>query len=470
MPRILDTNEIFFTAYEPQVENRFIFEIDGIPAYLIKKASAPGFDAGEITLDHINIYRKLKGKVKWKDINIELYSPIVPSAAQAVMEWARLAHESVTGRDGYSDFYKKDLVFNILGPAGDIVSEWIIKGAFVKDADFGNFDWSSGEAAVMIKLVIALDYAVLNYQFRTTQTYQILISLIYLYLYNLYKRIFMLECKICNFKTDKQIRLSRHIWHIHKLKFPDYLMKVKYKGIKPICECGCGEETKYNKGIQDYCMFIFSHKSRMKGHWGNLQDPKKAEKISKTRKEKFKSNEYNHVREGTKNRDNIALGKSISKRMKGVAKPKPKGFGIGRKHSQETKDKMRDTQIKKWKSGNIGKKKYYTSALENKFQLILQLLNIKFSSRLYAKEIKAFYDFYIPDKNIVIEVDGDFWHCNPNSKYSEPKYESQKKNLIRDKIKEQWLKDNGYKLLRFWEYDINNNTTEIIKTLIENLK
>ncbi len=23
--------------------------------------------------------------------------------AQAVMEWARLAHESVTGRDGYSD-------------------------------------------------------------------------------------------------------------------------------------------------------------------------------------------------------------------------------------------------------------------------------------------------------------------------------------------------------------------------------
>ena len=29
----------------------------------------------------------------------------------------------LTGRDGYSDFYKKDLTVNVLGPVGDIVSE-----------------------------------------------------------------------------------------------------------------------------------------------------------------------------------------------------------------------------------------------------------------------------------------------------------------------------------------------------------
>jgi DNA-directed RNA polymerase subunit beta' len=39
------------------------------------------------------------------------------------MEWVRLSHESVSGRDGYSDFYKKDLVLNCLGPVGDIVEE-----------------------------------------------------------------------------------------------------------------------------------------------------------------------------------------------------------------------------------------------------------------------------------------------------------------------------------------------------------
>ena len=160
---VLNPNEIMFTAFEPKVQNRFIMYIDGIPAYLIKKASAPGFDAGEVTLDHINVYRKVKGTVKWDPMDLELYDPITPSGAQSVMEWARLAHESVTGRDGYSDFYKKDLTLNILGPVGDVVGEWIIKGAFVKTANFGEYDWSSGDAAISLSVTVAMDYCVLNF-------------------------------------------------------------------------------------------------------------------------------------------------------------------------------------------------------------------------------------------------------------------------------------------------------------------
>jgi hypothetical protein len=160
---VLDASEIMFTAFEPKVQNRFIMYIDGIPAYLIKKASSPSFEAGEIILDHINTYRKIKGKVKWNDLSLDLYDPIAPSGAQAVMEWARLAHESVTGRDGYSDFYKKDIVLNVLGPVGDVVSEWIVKGAYVKTATFGDYDWSQGEAAATISLTVAMDYCVLNY-------------------------------------------------------------------------------------------------------------------------------------------------------------------------------------------------------------------------------------------------------------------------------------------------------------------
>lgn len=159
---ILDSSEMMFTTFEPKVTNRFIMYIDGIPSYTVKKASAPGFDAGEITIEHINVYRKIKGKVRWNDINIELYDPIVPSGAQACMEWARLAHESVTGRDGYSDFYKKDIVFNVLGGPGDIVGEWILKGAFIKTATFGDYDWGTSEA-VSINLTLGLDYSILNF-------------------------------------------------------------------------------------------------------------------------------------------------------------------------------------------------------------------------------------------------------------------------------------------------------------------
>lgn len=159
---VLDPNEIFYTAFEPKVQNRFIMYIDGIPSYLIKKAASPQVSFGDIKLDHINVYRKLKGKAEWADIGMDLYDPITPSGAQAVMEWVRLGHESVTGRNGYSDFYKKDLTLNILGPVGDIVSEWIIKGAYIKNATFGDYDWSQ-DAYATIGLTVAMDYCVLNF-------------------------------------------------------------------------------------------------------------------------------------------------------------------------------------------------------------------------------------------------------------------------------------------------------------------
>ena len=92
-----------------------------------------------------------------------LFSPITPSGAQAVMEWIRLGHESVTGRDGYSDFYKKDLTVNVLGPVGDIVSEWILKGAFITNSTFGEFNWDTDSQAIEISVNLSIDYAVLNF-------------------------------------------------------------------------------------------------------------------------------------------------------------------------------------------------------------------------------------------------------------------------------------------------------------------
>ncbi len=158
---VLDPNEIFFTAFEPKVQNRFIMYIDGIPSYLIKKAATPSVSFTDIKLDHINVYRKLKGKAEWADITLNLYDPVTPSGAQAVMEWVRLGHESVTGRNGYSDFYKKDVTLNTLGPVGDIVGEWVIKGAYIKSANFGEYDWSS-DAYISLDVTLAYDYAVLN--------------------------------------------------------------------------------------------------------------------------------------------------------------------------------------------------------------------------------------------------------------------------------------------------------------------
>ena len=160
---ILTADEIFFTAFEPKVQNRFIMYVDGIPAYIIKGVNGLGFEQGEIVLNHINVYRKVKGKLRWNDVTLTLFDPITPSGAQAVMEWVRLHHESVTGRDGYSDFYKKDVVIDIVGPVGDIVSEWVLKGAFVKTADFGELNFDNDSTAQNISLTLGMDYCILNF-------------------------------------------------------------------------------------------------------------------------------------------------------------------------------------------------------------------------------------------------------------------------------------------------------------------
>jgi len=78
------------------------------------------------------------------------------------MEWVRTGHESVTGRDGYSDFYKKDFDIFVLGPVGDKIENWSVKGAYIKTAQFGDMAWET-ETPVEIALTLGIDYAVLNY-------------------------------------------------------------------------------------------------------------------------------------------------------------------------------------------------------------------------------------------------------------------------------------------------------------------
>ena len=162
MATLLEAQDIMFTPFEPKLKNRFIMNIDGIPAYLIKTANRQQITSEEVMLEHMNVTRYVKGKSKWQTMDITLYDAVVPSAAQAVMEWIRLSHESVTGRDGYSDFYKKEVTFNVLGPVGDVVEEWTLKGCYIQDAQFGDLDFASSDP-VEITLTLRYDYAILQF-------------------------------------------------------------------------------------------------------------------------------------------------------------------------------------------------------------------------------------------------------------------------------------------------------------------
>lgn len=163
---VKDKTELFGKAYdwEPKYQHRFIMSIDGdgIPAHLIKASAKPTIENGEIALDHINVKRKLKGKSVWNSISITIYDAIVPSAAQAVMQWIRLHHESATGRDGYSSQYKKKVTLQQLSGLGEVIEEWHLHGCYLQTVNFGSLDWSA-EDVVTIEATLNYDYAFLSF-------------------------------------------------------------------------------------------------------------------------------------------------------------------------------------------------------------------------------------------------------------------------------------------------------------------
>jgi very-short-patch-repair endonuclease len=99
--------------------------------------------------------------------------------------------------------------------------------------------------------------------------------------------------------------------------------------------------------------------------------------------------------------------------------------------------------------------------------LIKNNINYIYQYKIDCGDYKKIYDFYLPDKNILIEADGDFWHGNPKKYQKTNLFEIQLLNQRNDLEKNNIAKEKGFKLLRFWENDIvGDNFEEILKKLL----
>ena len=79
-------------------------------------------------------------------------------------------------------------------------------------------------------------------------------------------------------------------------------------------------------------------------------------------------------------------------------------------------------------------------------------------------------DIFIPEINLIIEYNGDYWHCNPK-KYESNYYHKYKKKTAKeiweyDKNKIDLLIEKGYNYEIIWESDFNKDSN-IVKNLIK---
>ena len=156
---------------------------------------------------------------------------------------------------------------------------------------------------------------------------------------------------------------------------------------------------------------------------------------------------------------------------------------------------VKSARKKSARSNTVRKKRndqqYGTSKLERDFARdFLDKLGLKYIYQFEAKNIKRFYDFAVtvyddyPFKyeekdglrsivqegkeflvGFLIEVDGDYFHSNPEIVDENNLNPMQKHNKMVDKHKDEWAAMQGLPLLRLWENDIRKKPRKVMSEL-----
>lgn len=255
-----------------------------------------------------------------------------------------------------------------------------------------------------------------------------------------------IKCPYCDFYAKNYNGLCKHIFkgNVHQnITKEQLLTDVKYNGIRPTCKCGCGEYTTIiNTGGVHFANYVRGHWNRVHNNWGH--NKKAQENSANTRRKQYKNKERIQWNKGKK---------------------------WDETYSSEKQEKLRNNLINKIEKRIQNSKFNISSKLELNFiENFIKPYTDNYIQQLYLKDIKQFCDIFIPDKNLIIEINGTYWHCDKRKYINGPINKIQENKLKKDEIKYKYLKENKYNLLIIWEDDIRNNSKEIKKIIKEYLK
>lgn len=190
-------------------------------------------------------------------------------------------------------------------------------------------------------------------------------------------------------------------------------------------------------------------------------------------------NHYRKISEGVlckpcslelqKGNGNPFYGKKHSDKSKKEISKSRKGKGKGERNSMaksENREKVKDKFLDRIKKNPIK----YSSRSKDEIEIYKQFKKF-FKKTTHTFIIKPYVcDIFIPELNLIIEYNGDYWHCNPN-KYPSHYHHGYKNKTAEeiwsyDKNKIDLLKEKGYTLEIIWESDYKRNP-DLINNLIQ---
>lgn len=284
------------------------------------------------------------------------------------------------------------------------------------------------------------------------------------------------KCRICN----KKLNYSQKNYCSEQCQYKGYRCEKLPRVITKCLSCKCDiitTENRLKRGVDKYCskkcygkFLAIKYLGKNNPMFGKESSDENKKKLSDRSKKMWKDEKYrkfmNEMRIKYFEKHGYYLGcdeDSINKRKDTMMKK----YGIPHNWSGKYGDRTCDkTTIDKYGKDPVemlmDHRFYYgeKTSIEKHFEEILKKLKINYKDKFRIK-IKDSgnrryreYDFLIPKKNIIFEIDGDYWHGN--KKKFKKLNKIQKDSIKNDKFKTILAENNGYKIYRFWGSELKN--------------
>jgi hypothetical protein len=154
MPRVLTPEK-----YNPQLQFRYMVTTSklGEAAFYARSSGQPTAQTTPVTVEYVNSYFKVHGKIRWDDITLQCYQFEGITAKEL---WGYLQQHQATKAavDTYAPVYKHDMKLILLSPAETPIATWTLVGAFYTSVAWGDMDRGTDDV-IQATVTISYDYA-----------------------------------------------------------------------------------------------------------------------------------------------------------------------------------------------------------------------------------------------------------------------------------------------------------------------
>jgi len=172
---------------------------------------------------------------------------------------------------------------------------------------------------------------------------------------------------------------------------------------------------------------------------------------------------------GVRKKPHTAEAREIMRRKKIVFYSSGgKNWIEGKHHSDETRLKCAAATAERWK---LGKYSNLTGLWRSGLEIrVLDSLSKRYDCEHSFRVSNRVYDIFIQELNLLIEVNGDYWHFNPS--FYEADYFDRHRKLFardvweRDKRKIELAISSGYNVITIWQNDLLQNFEEAIDNAV----